>query len=148
MYLWQIMKSGDYPRYYWQGLAVLMIAYTLHQLMIYMPSTGLIGILKQRRTATQLMLMASIYVLGSYILSGSESHWMGRLWHIVHIGLISIALCIIVYKRFMGNHPINLGGTRDSIINFVISPLPYLCMGLLYRASKKRRQSQYPEITN
>ena len=136
------MNSSDYPRYYWLGLAVLMIANTLHQLMAYMPANGLMGILKQKRTVTELMLMASVYILGSYILSGSGSHWMGRLWRILHIGLISTVLCMIIYKRFIGNLPMNLGNVRDSIINFVISPFPYLGMGLLFRVSKKRRQSQ------
>ena len=135
------MNTENYPRNYWKGFIALFLAYSLLQLFYYLPTTILPNFLKRWPLSPLWIMLVSVYVMGALILRGTDIRWLAIIWHIVHITLATFALTLLAYGRFIGPLPLGLGTSFRPIIEFLISPIPYMAIGLLYRATRTMNTS-------
>jgi hypothetical protein len=61
---------------------------------------------------------------------------MGILWHIIHIGLLSIITLIGAYDWVFGMVNMNIKIFATSLQEILISPVLYFGMGILQRSLK------------
>lgn len=126
-------RTGSYPRYYWTGLMLLLMAYTALQFVYYLPASSLPKMINRSGLSPLWFLLVIVYVAGSLILRQTGVAWLNAIWHLVHISLITFALAVLVYGRLAGSVPIGVSAAVRPIMEFLISPILYLAMGLLYR---------------
>jgi hypothetical protein len=134
--LMTVMRSGTYPRNYWKGFAALLLAYTLLQLVYYVPEAMMPEVVKKTTFSPIWLLLVVVYAAGGWILSKTGVGWMRALWHIVHISLIAFAMLVLAYGRLIGPVPYGIAASVRPILEFLISPVLYLAVGLLYRAMR------------
>jgi hypothetical protein len=132
--LMTVMRTGSYPKNYWKGFAALLLAYTLLQLVYYVPTKSLSEVVGKTTFSPLWLLLVMVYVAGAWILSRTGVGWLNVLWHLVHISLISFVLLVLAYGRLIGPVPYGIAAAVRPILEFLISPVLYLAVGLLYRA--------------
>jgi hypothetical protein len=134
-------RTGSYPRHYWTGLTLLLLAYTALQFVYYLPASSLPKIIKKSGLSPLWFLLVVVYVAGSVILRQTRVAWLNAIWHLVHISLITFALAVLVYGRLAGSVPIGVSAAVRPILEFLISPILYLAMGLLYKSMRMKDNS-------
>jgi len=134
-------RTGSYPRHYWTGLMLLLLAYTALQFVYYLPASSLPKIIKKSGLSPLWFLLVIVYVAGSVILRQTRVAWLNAIWHLVHISLITFALAVLVYGRLAGSVPIGVSAAVRPIMEFLISPILYLAMGLLYKSMRMKDNS-------
>jgi len=134
-------RTGSYPRHYWTGLMLLLLAYTALQFVYYLPASSLPKIIKKSGLSPLWFLLVIVYVAGSVILRQTRVAWLNAIWHLVHISLITFALAVLVYGRLAGSVPIGVSAAVRPILEFLISPILYLAMGLLYKSMRMKDNS-------
>jgi hypothetical protein len=135
------MASGKYPVNYWKGLAAVLLAYTMNQLLIHLPKTSLPDVLDRLPISPYWFLLAAVYGAGAYVLSQSGVRWIHSLWQITYLTLIAYVFLNIAYVRLFGPMPLRLGSAVRPVIDFLLSPAPYLALGLIYRYAGNKMAS-------
>ena len=123
--------------HFWKGLAALLLMYTMLQLVYYLPSSALPGWFRKTALSPLWILLAVVYATGWWILGQAGVPWLIGIWHFVHIALAGFALAILAYGYFIGPAPQGLAASVRPIVEFLISPVTYLGLGLLYRSTRR-----------
>lgn len=131
------MRIGTIAGNYWTGLVVLLVGYLLLQLLYFYPTDALPEAVKGFPLSPVWCLLAVVYLAGGWILNQVGVRWQLVVWHVVHIFLISYAMTVLAVGRFIGSVPYSILSTVRPILEFLISPVLYIAMGLLYKASRK-----------
>jgi uncharacterized membrane protein (DUF485 family) len=131
------MRIGTIAGNYWTGLVVLLVGYLLLQLLYFYPTDALPEAVKGFPLSPVWWLLAVVYLAGGWILNQVGVRWQLVVWHVVHIFLISYAMTVLAVSRFIGSVPYSILSTVRPILEFLISPVLYIAMGLLYKASRK-----------
>ena len=134
------MLSGDLPKAFWKGLAVMLPLYALLQLVYYLPESTLPGWMTVTGLSPVWFLLAPVYLAGWWILGRTELRWLLPIWHIVHIALVGFALTALAYGRFIAPLPEGIAASVRPIVEFLISPILYLALGLLHKAVRREPQ--------
>ena len=131
------MRIGTIAGNYWTGLVLLLVGYLLLQLLYFYPTNALPEAVKGFPLSPVWCLLAMVYLAGGWILNQVGVRWQRAVWHVVHILLISYAMMVLAFGRFIGSVPYSIHSTVRPILEFLISPVLYIAMGLLYKASRK-----------
>jgi hypothetical protein len=134
------MRSGRYPRDFWKGFAILLPLYALLQLIYFLPESALPDWMRVTSLSPVWFLLVPVYLTGWWILRRSEAGWLSVVWHIVHISLVGFALSVLAFGRIVKPLPEGIALSVRPIVEFLISPILYLALGLLYRAARFERR--------
>lgn len=125
------MKRG-----FWTGLILLLIIYTIVYLFYYeLPFYNEIP--RRLRQFIKLVILISVYLIGSYHLKLNNIKWMQIIWHIIHISGISIIIFFGIYDLLIHPTPNFIIPLLLSINELLISPVLFVGMGILYNRLAK-----------
>lgn len=121
------MKRG-----FWTGLILILIIYTLVYLFFYeAPYT--IDIPRRIRHLIKFCILITVYLIGSYHLKLNNIRWMYLIWHFIHITGIGLITSFGLYDLLVSPTPMFIRNLLDSINEFLISPILFVGMGILYK---------------
>ena len=124
-----------FPQHYWKGLLVILVAYTVLQFIYYYPTNKLPDFLRSLPVSPVWFFLLIILFIGALILKQSGVGWLLTLWIGYHLLLIFLLMVIFASLR-LGDWPSHgLSSSFFTIVELLISPLPYLAAGLLHKIS-------------
>jgi hypothetical protein len=135
------IQSRKYPKGYWKGFIMLMIVYSLLQLLYYLPVSSQPKLFSKLAISPLPILLLPAYAIGAYIFKGTGLIWLSSLWHIIHLAAITFILLILAYGRIIGPAPFGIGNAVRPAIELLISPIPYIVIGLIYMTTQSSRPS-------
>ena len=132
------MNLSGFPRNYWKGFIVILIAYTIVQLLFFHPLFTIPSKIHDYRQFIRWLTIAFIYLVGAKVLLNTGIAWMITIWHIIHALMISFLLIAAVYEYGIGPVPYGIRSSVAPIIEFLISPVLYMASGLIYTSLYNR----------
>lgn len=126
----------NYPKGFWKGLLIILVAYTLVQLVTYMPDKpaflgGGIG-----RQWMRWLTILIVYLTGVWVLHHMEPQWIAAIWHLIHAVLIGFLLLSAFIEFSWGPLPYAWRASVAPMVEFLISPVLYFGAGILYKSMK------------
>ena len=126
------MKRLQLPPDYWRGMLIMVLAYTLVQLLFYHPPVELPVWVQTYRQLIRWITITLVYVTGIFILRKGKEPWLLSLWNLVHIVVIAYLLLLAAYEYLIAPVPYGLRASVEPIVEFLVSPIIYIGMGILY----------------
>jgi len=133
------MNFKGFPQNFWKGFIVIVIAYTIVQLLFNDLISYLHIPFKINRQFVRWLTIFFIYVIGTMVLKSTREAWMLALWHIIHLGLIGFLMFIALFEYLISPVSYGIRASVAPIIEFLISPVLYMSAGLIYKAILKNR---------
>ncbi len=130
------MGSDNYPKNYWKGLLALIPLYTIAQLIYYLPTTDIPIPINIFPLSPVWLLISIIFLTGWWILKKIGVQWIISIWKGVHIMIIGIVLIILVGNKAFDVGPLGILSSVRPMIEFLISPILYIALGIIYRIHK------------
>ncbi len=130
------MGSDNYPKNYWKGLLALIPLYTIAQLIYYLPTTDIPIPINIFPLSPVWILISIIFLTGWWILKKIGVQWIISIWKGVHIMIIGIVLIILVGNKAFDKVPLGSLSSVRPMIEFLISPILYIALGIMYRIHK------------
>lgn len=121
------MKRG-----FWTGLIIILIIYTLIYLFFY-DAPYFNDIPRRLRHLIKFFILITVYLIGGYHLRLNNIKWMYIIWHFIHITRIGIITSFGLYDFLVSPTPIFIRSFLNSINEFLISPVLFVGMGILYK---------------
>jgi hypothetical protein len=131
------MKRLQLPPDYWRGMLLMVLVYTLVQLLFYHPPFVLPAWVQTYRQVFRWVTITIVYVTGIYVLKNSSESWLLYLWNLVHVVVIGYLLVLAAYEYLIAPVPYGLRASVEPIVEFLVSPIIYIGMGILYAGIKK-----------
>lgn len=110
----------------------MLLAYSLVQFSFNFPIIPVPVWLKHNRQLFRWVNMSFVYVIGIFVIRKMTPAWLLFSWNIVHIVLMGYLMLAAAYEYFIAPMPYGIRGSAAPIIEFLISPVFYVAMGLLY----------------
>ena len=134
------MMQQKLPKHFWSGFWVMVIAYSLVRLFFYEPVVRMPAWVYQQRQLFRWINISFVYVVGIFVVGRMKVGWMLFLWNLVHLALMGYLLLAAVYEWGIGSLPYGIRGSVAPIIEFLISPVYYIGLGVLYMYIDSREQ--------
>lgn len=110
----------------------MVIAYSVIRFFFYEPLFPVPGWVHEYRQVVRWVNMTFVYVLGILVIRTMSESWLLFTWNLVHIVLISYLILAAAYDYFIAPMPYGIRGSAAPIIEFLISPVFYVVIGLVY----------------
>lgn len=120
------------PKRYWWGMLLLAGLYTLIRLTAYEPVYGQPDWLQINRQLLRWINMVVVFLAGYWVLRPLEPRWMLLLWNGVHLLLMGYLAAAAAWEYWVAPMPYGIRGSAAPIIEFLISPVYYMALGVLY----------------
>lgn len=117
------------------GLLLIIIIYSIHYLY-FLDNVDLVISKKARHLGTFITTII-IYFIGTFHLGKLPNTWMSTLWHLIHISGLCILSILGIFDWFISEISLSLRSFAHSIQELLLSPVLYVCMGLLNKSLKK-----------
>lgn len=127
------------PRNYWLGFWIMILAYSIVRLFFYEPVFRMPDWVHGNRQLIRWINITFVYVLGIFVIRTMRERWMLYLWNLVHVLLIAYLLLAAAYEYFIAPMPYGIRGSAAPIIEFLISPVYYMALGLLHAFAHKEQ---------
>ena len=117
---------------------VILVTYTLVQLLFYHPIIKIPLFFLQYRQLLRWFTIAVIYLTGVIVLKRTDEAWLKFIWHFIHLLLIFFLLLIAFVEYFI--HPVSYGirASVAPIVEFLVSPLLYMGAGVVYMSFQQK----------
>ena len=114
------------------GLAAIVVLYCVYYLFFVY---GLfIGMALSPRHFTKLVFVVLVYAVGFLALWRGGVVWTTKVWHLLYGLTICIMVGMALYDWGVGRLSASSRSVADDLQDFLVSPLPYICIGLLRRS--------------
>ena len=111
------------------GFIAICVIYSLYR--IYFDITYVPDIPGKLKHANKFLFVLIVYSVGTGPLTKYMVGWMMLIWHFIHIIFISLLLLIGAYDWLHGNITDQIRNIANSVFEFLISPVLYVCMGIV-----------------
>ena len=119
------------------GLAAIALLYTIYILCFnnlhYVEATSR-GVRHVVRFSTILLT----YGIGLMVFARVYPVWLVQLWHIGYLGLLGLLLLLGIYDFWTQGLSVPFRDLIISVHEFLISPIPFVIAGLVYRLAGAR----------
>ena len=129
------MKNNSairFPKNYWSGLFFLILVYTGIQLLLSRPDLEIPGFPGLFRQLFRWFTIALVYATGGFVLRKTGVDWLKAIWHLVHLTLIIYLGGVTAFEYLIAPVSYGIRASVAPIIEFLISPVLYMCAGLVY----------------
>lgn len=126
------MAKANLPRNYWIGLIIMILAYTIVQLSFNTHIIPVPGWLLKHRQFFRWLNILFVYGIGILVIQKMSPGWLLFSWNLVHVVLMGYLAVAAAYEYFIAPMPYGVRGSAAPIIEFLISPVFYVIMGLVY----------------
>ena len=139
------MSRQALPKYFWSGFWIMILAYTLVRLFFYEPVVAMPHWVHTKRQLIRWINISFVYVVGIWVIRRMRIGWMLVLWNWVHIALLAYLLLAAAYEWGIAPLPYGIRSSVAPIIEFLISPVYYIGLGVLYLYLNRLKQSDKTE---
>ncbi len=136
------MKRLQLPPDYWRGMLIMVLVYTLVQLLFFHPPVQLPAWVHTYRQLIRWLTITIVYITGIYVLKNSKEAWLLYLWNLVHIVAIGYLAVLGVYEYLIAPVSYGLRASVEPIVEFLVSPIIYVGMGILYAGVHRNQTEQ------
>ena len=131
------MQQPDRARlYFFLGLlasAILYSAYNLYVLDPYVYASMGRGIRHGYKFGSLLLA----WLIGFLVFQKIAPAWLNQLWNILYAAGLAILIILALYDAFIHNLPPSIRQPVSTFHETLISPIPYVVIGLLTRATRR-----------
>jgi hypothetical protein len=114
------------------GLLVIVVLYCVYYLFFVY---GLfMGMALRPRHFIKLVFVVLVYGVGFLALRRGGIVWTTKVWHLLYGLTICVMLAMALYDWGIGRLSASSRSIADDLQDFLVSPLPYICIGLLRRS--------------
>jgi hypothetical protein len=114
------------------GLVAIVLLYCVYYLFFVY---GLfIGMASSPRHFTKLVFVVLVYSIGFWALRRGGVVWTTKVWHLLYGLTICIMVGMTLYDWGVGRLSASSRSVADDLQDFLVSPLPYVCIELLRRS--------------
>jgi hypothetical protein len=114
------------------GLLAIVVLYCVYYLFFVY---GLfIGMALRPRHFIKLVFVVMVYGAGFLALRRSGVVWTTKVWHLLYGLTICILLGMVMYDWGVSRLSASSRSIADDLQDFLVSPLPYICIELLRRS--------------
>jgi len=135
-----MMKGFYFPKNFWRGLLFILLAYTVVQLLVYQHLFVFDEYIALFRQPIRWLTITFVYMVGARMLKSTDELWLLTIWHFVHITLIGYLLIVSFFEYFVRAVPYGIRASVAPIIEFLISPVLYMCAGLIFHTIESGKQ--------
>jgi hypothetical protein len=128
------MQIFYFPKNFWKGLLMIFLAYSTIHLLPYLQLFNFDYNFTAIRQPIRWLAITLVYLVGVRVLNSSNELWLLTFWHLVHISLITYLIVIAFIEYFIIAIPYGIRASVAPIVEFLISPVLYMCAGLIYHA--------------
>ncbi|HZE84851.1 MAG TPA: hypothetical protein VE035_11120 [Puia sp.] len=117
--------------FFWSGLFVIALLYCLYyifflyRIALDMPIRG--------RHVIKFCFIALVYASGAVCLRGYADKWMLRAWHLIYFLILGLLVLLGIYDWTIARTPLPVREIADTLLEFLISPILYVAMGIFSR---------------
>jgi hypothetical protein len=129
-----VMEHAHRTNAYWKGSGWVLGGYVLLQLAYRIPRETWPDIVRDHAIPPFWLLLSVVYLWVGGRLRRLDAGWVRAVWHVLHILLFVCVAGMLGYRRYIGDIPYGMTSTAKTITEFLISPVLYITLGLLYRA--------------
>ena len=113
------------------GLAAIVLLYCIYEFFFVY---GLfMGMATRPRHFTKLVFVVLVYGAGLLALRRGAVVWTTKVWHLLYGVTICILLGMVLYDWGVARLSASSRSIADDLQDFLVSPLPYICIALLRR---------------
>ena len=120
------------PKHFWSGFWIMVLAYSLVRLFFYEPVVSMPRWVYEQRQLFRWINISFVYVVGIFVVRRMMVGWMLFLWNLIHLALLIYLLMAAAYEWAVAPLPYGIRGSVAPIIEFLISPVYYIGLGVLY----------------
>jgi hypothetical protein len=121
-----------FPKNYWKGLALVLLAYSTIQLLLSRPDLEIPNYPGLFRQLFRWFTIALVYATGGFVLKQTGISWLKSIWHLVHLTLIAYLALVTAFEYLIAPVSYGVRASVAPIVEFLISPILYLGSGLVY----------------
>ena len=119
------------------GFIIIILIYSVYYIY-FLENKNTLPISRKRKHLIMFSAVIAVYFVGTMHLGKLKDSWVSSIWHFVHISGISIIISLGLIDWFLINGiSLNLRKFASSVQEFLISPMLYVLLGLLYKALNK-----------
>lgn len=118
------------------GLVLIVLIYSLFYIF-FLENRAVAGLSGVLRHGISFGATIAVYFIGTFHLGTLEDKWMSSLWHFVHISGLIILTSLGLFDLLITDISFNMRRFALTILEFLISPVLYVGMGLLNRSLKQ-----------
>jgi hypothetical protein len=126
------MMQQRLPKHFWSGFWIMVLAYSLVRLFFYEPVVSMPRCVYEQRQLFRWINISFVYVVGIFVVRRMRVGWMLFLWNLIHLALLIYLLMAAAYEWAVAPLPYGIRGSVAPIIEFLISPVYYIGLGVLY----------------
>lgn len=115
------------------GLVAIVLLYSVYY--VYFVYGAFIGMALRPRHLIKLVFVVLVYGAGFWALRRGTVAWTIKVWHLLYGLTICILLGMVLYDWGVSRLPASSRSIADDLQDFLVSPLPYICIALLRRSS-------------
>lgn len=134
------MQNIYFPKNFWKGLLMILLAYSFIHLLPYLGLNNFYKFNAVMRQPMRWLTITLIYLVGVRVLKSTNELWLLTFWHVVHVSLITYLIIVAFFEYFVSAVPYGIRASVAPIVEFLISPILYLCAGLIYHAVQVNKQ--------
>lgn len=114
------------------GLLAIVLLYCVYYLFFVYGM--FIGMALRPRHFIKLVFVVLVYGAGFWALRRSSVVWAAKVWHLLYGLTICVLLGMVVYDWGVSRLSASSRSIADDLQDFLVSPLPYICIELLRRS--------------
>ena len=119
------------------GLVLIALLYTSY--IIYCSNLHFVEATSRGvRHVVRFSTILLTYGIGLLVFARVYPAWLVQLWHIGYLGMLSLLLLLGIYDFWTQNLSVTFRDFIISVHEFLISPIPYVVAGLVYRLAGAR----------
>jgi hypothetical protein len=120
------------------GLLLIVVIYSLFYIY-FLENANVSSLSGVIRHGIAFAATVAVYLVGTSHLGTLEDKWMSSLWHFVHISGLLILTCLGLFDLLISDISFNMRRFALTVLEFLISPVLYVGMGLLNRSLKQQK---------
>lgn len=118
-------------------MLILLLVYTAVQLLYFNPPVKLPVWVYRLKQPIRWTSITVVFVTGIFILRKVKESWMLFLWNLIHVVVIGYLLLLAAYEFLIAPVSYGLRASVEPIIEFLVSPIIYIGMGIMYMQIQK-----------
>lgn len=117
------------------GLLVIVSLYAVYNLYLISPQYLEVTTQKTRHVIRFAAVLV-VYATGIFAFAGTSPGWLMQLWHILYAAILLLLILVGIYDSWANGLSRQFRGVTITLNEFLISPVPYVVIGILNHASR------------
>lgn len=118
------------------GLFIIFLIYSAFYIQFH-DNKDIVLIPRKIRHVIKFLTTISVYLVGTFYLKKLQAEWMHALWHLIHIGGLTIIILIGLFDWLITPSSIPIRYFAAFIQEILISPVLYVGMSILNQTMSK-----------